>query len=124
MIKINHKGNFNKTTYFFDRSIKGDYLKIIRKYAEEGVLELRKKTPKDTGKTSLAWTYEIIQSKNSIIIYWNNDNIVDGVPIAIILQYGHVTKNDGYIDGIDYINPAIQPIYKKMIKELWGEVIK
>ena len=122
-IIINHKGNFAKTDSFFKRALRKDYLKILEKYGKEGVEALSQATPIDSKQTSKSWTYQIYKTKTGVTISWNNSNIVDGVPIAVILQYGHGTKNGGYVQGVDYINPALKPIFDKILNKAWGEVI-
>ena len=99
---------------------KGD----LDKYGEMGVEALKEYTPKDTGETSESWDYEIVHDKYGSSIYWTNDNIVDGVNIALILQYGHATKNGYWIEGIDYINPALQPVFEKIAEDAWREVLR
>lgn len=122
MIRIKHSGDFSKTTKFLNKILKRDYLKVLQKYAEQGVLALKNATPVDTGKTSESWGYEISQSNGKYIITWTNDNIAEYVPVAIIIQYGHATKNGGYVEGIDFINPAMKPIFDKMANDAWKEV--
>lgn len=122
MISITHHGNFNKTERFLNLAKKADYLRILRKYGDEGVKALAAATPLDSGKTANSWTYEISGSNGSYTISWSNSNIVAGVSIAIILQYGHGTGTGGYVQGRDYINPAIQPIFDKIANEAWKEV--
>ncbi len=122
MITVKYKGDLSKTKNFLTRGLKTDFRKILEKYGERGVAELTKATPKDTGKTSESWTYEIVDRFNSISIYWSNSNINDGVPIAIILQYGHGVNGGGFVNGIDYINPALKPIFNKIAKEAWKEI--
>ena len=97
---------------------------ILEKYAKEGVNALAEGTPIDSGETANSWNYEIRATRNGAVIYWTNSNIVNGVPIAMILQYGHGTRNGGYVQGIDYINPALQPIFDKMSNEVWREVTR
>jgi hypothetical protein len=123
MIKIIHKGNFNNTEKFLNRCSKLDYLNVLERYGKEGVSALASATPKDSGETANSWNYQVSHSSGVTKIEWTNSNIVDGVPIAIILQYGHATANGGYVQGRDYINPAIQPIFDKIANELWREVI-
>ncbi len=94
------------------------------KYGAAGVKALSAATPVDTGKTAGSWSYEIIQKNQSVEIIWNNSNIQNGVPIAVILQYGHATKSGGWVQGRDYINPAIQPIFDQIAEEAWKEVTK
>ena len=122
MIIISHKGNFNKTDKFLKRSANLDYLHVLQKYGREGVRALVSATPVDSGETADSWDYEIKRHRSGATISWTNSNIVDGVPIAIILQYGHGTRNGGYVQGRDYINPAIQPIFDKIAKDVWREV--
>jgi hypothetical protein len=123
-IQIKNYGNFNKTEGFLSRALRIDYLKILDNYGREGVAALAKATPVDSGLTASSWEYKITKSNTSLSIAWTNSHIVDGVPIAIILQYGHGTKNGGYVQGRDYINPAIQLIFDKIANDAWGEVIK
>ena len=97
---------------------------LLRQYAQEGVDALKRSTPKDTGATAASWYYDIIQTKNSIKIEWKNSNVVNGVPIAVIIQYGHATGNGGFIQGRDYINPAIQPIFDKISESIRKELTR
>lgn len=122
MIVIKHKGNFNKTERFLNRISKVDFLRILEKYGREGVNALAAATPVDSGLTANSWYYEVKSSRDSYTITWGNSNVVNGVPIAIVLQYGHATKNGGFVRGRDYINPAIQPIFDKIAEEAWREV--
>ena len=122
MIHIRQTGNFNKTDKFLKKVSLRNYISIFEKYGREGVSALALSTPIDSGETRNAWSYVIKRTKNGIIITWNNSHIDKGVPIAIILQYGHATGNGGYVQGRDYINPAIQPIFDSMAKEIWKEV--
>lgn len=99
--------------------------KILEKYGQAGVRALTDATPRDTGTTAESWRYVIKQFQNgSYKIEWINDNRKDGVPIALVIYYGHVTKGGGYVEGVDYINPALQPIFKKLANEAWEEVRK
>ncbi len=104
--------------------LKGDYLRGLEQYAQEGVAALMAATPVDTGLTASSWTYEITRGLGSTVIAFNNTNIQNGVPIAIILQYGHGTRNGGWVQGRDYINPAIQPIFDRIAANAWEEVTK
>lgn len=124
MVVIKQKGNFEKTSKFFERAKKRTYLKILERYAQEGVQALSSATPVNTGLTAQSWGYEIASTKNGYVISWTNSNVVDGVPIAIILQYGHGTGTGGYVEGLDYINPALKPIFDKMANDAWKEVIE
>ena len=122
MIKIKQKGDFSKVTKYLEKAKKGISINSLKKYAQEGVSALESSTPKDTGLTSRSWYYEIENKGGIVRISFCNSNIQNGVPIAIILQYGHGTRNGGWVEGIDYINPAIQPIFDKLAKEAWKEV--
>lgn len=122
MIKFKQRGNFNNTERFFKRAQKMDFYKNLEKYAREGVTALASATPIDSGKTAASWDYEIRKENGKISIYWTNSNINNGVPIAVILQYGHGTNGGGYVQGRDYINPAMQPIFDKIAENAWKEV--
>lgn len=124
MISVKHKGNFSRTYDFLNKAKRGINPKIFTRYAEEGVAALSRATPVDTGKTAASWYYKIEQENNSITISFCNSNIQNGVPIAIILQYGHGTRNGGWVQGRDYINPAIQPIFDKIANNAWREGTK
>ncbi len=122
MIGVRQKGNFNKTEKFLKKSFGRNYKSILEKYGQKGVESLSANTPVKTGLTASSWSYEIIQNQNSISVVWNNSNIQKGINIAIILQYGHGTKNGGYVSGRDYINPALRPFFDKMAEAAWKEV--
>lgn len=122
MISFRHSGDFKHTEKFFDKATNIDNLSSIEKYALEGVAALALATPFRTGKTASSWDYEIHRSSGKISIYWTNDNLNKGVNIAVILQYGHGTRNGGYVMGRDYINPAIRPIFDKIAEAAWKEV--
>lgn len=122
MISIKQKGDFSKTEKFLKKSFGRDYLDVLEKYAQQGVAALSAATPIDSGRTAISWEYEIIQNDSSISILWKNINTNKGVNIALILQYGHGTRNGGYVSGRDYINPALQPIFDKMADAAWKEV--
>lgn len=124
MISITNKGDFAKTFSFLNASTKIDISSIMDKYGKEGVSLLAKNTPIDSSKTSMSWTYKIDKTKGTTSINWYNTNVVNGVNIAIILQYGHGTQNGGYISGRDYINPALLPLFDRMTEEIWKEVTK
>lgn len=124
MISFRHKGNFSKTTRYMMSVKDAARLGDLDRYGRAGVSALASATPVDTGVTANSWYYEIIRTKESVTIAFNNSNIQNGVPIAIILQYGHGTRNGGWVQGRDYINPAIQPIFDNIAKEAWREVTK
>jgi hypothetical protein len=124
MIVFRHKGNFDKTEKFLNRSLVSDYMNIMRRYGEQGVKALEENTPVDSGKTSQSWNYEIRNYRGGMALSWINTNIVDGVPVAILIQYGHGTSNGGYVQGRDYINPALRSIFDGLARDLWEEVIR
>lgn len=122
VIIFRQKGDWKKTRKFLKRCSDLDLDDVLNLYGQEGVDALAKATPKDTGKTAASWSYEVTKSRESIVITWKNSNIVDGVPIAVILQYGHGTRNGGYVEGVDYINPAMRPVFERIAARAWGEV--
>ena len=122
MFKIRQKGNFNNIEKFLKKAQRNNFFSSLEKYGRAGVSALASATPIDSGLTADSWDFEIHRSKGSVSIRWTNSNINDGVPIAIIIQYGHGTRNGGYVQGRDYINPAIRPIFDKMANEVWKEV--
>ena len=124
MISFRQKGDFSKLTRFLERANNLVHLSDLDRYGREGVAALASATPVDTGKTAASWYYDIKINKESASITFNNSNIQNGVPIAIILQYGHGTRNGGWVEGRDYINPIIQPIFDKIAEEAWKEVTK
>lgn len=124
IVSVTQKGNFKKTDRFLHGLIGMHYSHKLKHYAEKGVQALKAATPKDTGKTAESWSYEIVESEGRTAIYWRNSNVVNGVPIAIILQYGHATRNGGFVEGIDYINPTLKPIFEEMAKKAWKEVVQ
>lgn len=124
MISFRQQGDFSKLTRYFERVKEVLKLSDLDKYGHEGVAALSSATPVDTGLTSRSWTYEINHSDDSVTISFDNTNIQNGVPIAIILQYGHGTRNGGWVQGRDYINPAIRPIFDKIANDAWKEISK
>jgi hypothetical protein len=124
MITFKQKGNFNNTEKFFKGAISPDYMRILEKYARQGVIALSQATPVDSGKTANSWGFEIQKTRKGVKIIWTNTNVVNGVPIAVLIEYGHATGNGGYVEGRDYINPVLQPIFDKIASELWEGVSK
>lgn len=122
MITFEHKGDFSKLTSFLEKAKEVVRFGELDKYGREGVAALASATPVDTGLTASSWYYEIEHKDGSATITFNNSNIQNGVPIAIILQYGHGTGTGGYVQGRDYINPAIRPIFERIADEAWREV--
>ena len=124
MVVIRHRGDLKKTRNFLERIVRRKYRDVLKKYGQRGVDALSAATPKDTGKTAGSWEYEIEQTQTGYTIEFNNTNLNHGVSIALLLQYGHGTRNGGYVQGIDYINPALRPVFEKMADEAWQEVVK
>ena len=124
MISFRQKGDFSKLNRFLERAKEAARLSILDKYGREGVAALASATPKDSGETANSWSYEIKHNNGSATISFCNSHIKQGVPIAIILQYGHGTGTGGWVEGRDYINPAIQPVFDKIVDEAWKEVTK
>lgn len=124
MIKFRQKGDFSKLTNYFEKLKQIARLSNLDKYGKEGVSALSSATPVDSGLTAKSWDYEVEISDGEARIVFTNSNIQNGVPIAIILQYGHGTGTGGYVEGRDYINPAIQPLFDKIADDAWKEVTK
>lgn len=123
MITFRQEGDFSKLNTFFQRALGILDWSILDKYGRAGVEALSSATPIESGKTADSWDYRIERKKNSVAIIFYNDNITpEGTPIAILLQYGHATRNGGYVEGIDYINPAIVPIFEEIANTAWAEV--
>lgn len=124
MISFRHKGDFSKLSGFLERAKEAVRLGDLDKYGQEGVAALASATPIESGLTANSWYYEIIHKNGSVAINFQNSNVQSGVPIAIILQYGHGTGTGGWVEGRDYINPAIQPVFDRIVNEAWREVTK
>ena len=122
MISFSHKGDFSKLTRFLERAKNAARIGILDRYGREGVAALASATPVDTGRTANSWSYTVENGRGSATISFHNSNIQNGVPIAIILQYGHGTGTGGWVQGRDYINPAIQPVFDRLANEAWREV--
>ena len=123
-VNFSHKGNFNNLERFLTKTmhIRSLVKPILEKYGRKGVEALSEATPRDTGLTAESWDYRIDETDNGYRIVWTNSNIQNGIMIAMLLQYGHGTGTGGYVEGIDYINPAIRGIFKNMADEAWKEV--
>lgn len=122
MIKFIHKGSFKNTEAFLKRNEQLKIEDILTKYGEEGVNALSEATPKDTGETASSWSYEIVKDSKGYRIYWRNSHVNEGIPIAILIQYGHGTGTGGYVQGRDFINPAMQVIFDNLADSAWREV--
>ena len=124
MITFRQDGDFSKLTSFLEKSKELFNVGILDKYGRKGVEALAAATPIDSGETANSWYYRIENKNGSAAIMFCNSHIQNGVPIAIILQYGHGTRNGGWVEGRDYINPALQPIFDELVKEAWKEATK
>lgn len=124
MIRFRSKGDFKKADKYFRNLIKASRVEILEKYGNKGVAALSSATPVESGLTASSWSYRIERSGSRVAIYFTNSNINKGVNIAIILQYGHGTGTGGWVEGQDYINPAIQPIFDELAEAAWREVTK
>lgn len=122
-ISFTSKGDFSKTIKFINKVKNVKINDILSKYGKIGVNALSQATPKDSGVTSRSWNYKIEVNNDNASIVWYNTNVVKGVNIAVILQYGHGTRNGGWVEGRDYINPAMKPIFDKIADQVWKEVI-
>lgn len=122
LVSFKHRGNFNRVERFLNRVSDREYLNILDHYGQMGVEALSKATPVDTGLTASSWTYEIERNRDQTTISWLNTNTNQGVNIAVILQYGHGTGTGGYVQGRDYINPAMRPVFDKIADQAWREV--
>lgn len=123
MIRLKSRGSYDKTEKFLKKLTSDDLRSIMEKYGREGIAALSTATPLDTGVTASSWEYEIVQDANSISLVFNNSSEIKiGIPIVILLQYGHGNGRGGYVQGRDFINPAIQPIFDKLADEAWKEV--
>lgn len=123
MIRITSKGDFSRTFKFLEKMKNRNIKQLLDKYGSQGVSALAGATPVDSGATANAWSYTVEVSGESAKITWSNNNVNKGVNIALILQYGHGTGTGGYVQGRDYINPAMRPIFDKIAEEAWKEVV-
>lgn len=123
-VEFKTKGDWNITLNFLKKDRDTELISTLRKYGKQGVTVLSDATPKDTGLTASSWSYEIwTDRKGNYKLYWTNSNLAQpGMPIALLIQYGHGTRYGTYVQGVDYINPALKPIFEKMANDLWGEV--
>lgn len=124
MITIESQGDWKLTRNWFDRMTKLDLALIMNQFGKEGVSALKAATPSKSGETAASWNYEVTRTGENWKITWTNSHVNNGVNIAVILQYGHGTRNGGYVVGRDYINPAIRPVFDKIAKKAWKEVTK
>lgn len=123
-VTVTRSKGFEKLEKRLKKAQKTDFSVILRRYGDEGVKALSEATPKESGETASSWDYRIVKSGHSSSIVWTNSNTNDGVNIAIILQYGHGTGTGGYVSGVDYINPALKPVFEKIAEDAWKELTK
>lgn len=123
-IKVKNTGDFSKTINFLKADREHKILSVLSKYGQIGVEALQETTPKDTGLTAASWSYEVKREKNGYSLSWANSNKSDGIPIVVLLYYGHATGNGYYIEGRDFITPAIQPIFDQLVDDAWKEMNK
>lgn len=128
MIRFVHKGNFKHTEGLFKTVKQKLWLRDMNRLGQEGVNALSTATPKDTGLTAASWTYELVDNPGEFSIVWSNTNVNNNgryeVNIAVLLQYGHATRNGGWVEGRDYINPALQPIFDRIANDAWEVIIR
>lgn len=123
MISVKHSGDFRKIERFLKKNQNISFNRYLKMYAQKGVEALAAATPKDTGLTADSWSYKIIKDENTTSIVWTNSNVVDGwYNVALMIQYGHGTATGVYVEGIDYINPALRSIFDELAEEIWKEV--
>ena len=122
MFRIRSSGSFDNTNRFLQEVQKQNFITLLHHYGKDGIIALSMNTPRDTGETSVSWGYQVILDDGEARLEFTNSNINEGVPIAVILQYGHGTGTGGYVEGRDYINPAIQPVFDRIVDSIWTEV--
>lgn len=122
MITFRHRGNFKNAEKFLEKNSSINIDSILHRYGREGVDALAAATPVDTGETSKSWTYEVKKTRNGSSLTWSNTNAPGGVPVVILIQYGHATKGGTYVQGIDFINPVMKPIFDQIAKDIWKAV--
>lgn len=122
MFSFEQKGSFSKTDNFLQKMLRGDIYKNLDKYGRMGAAALAQATPRDTGRTASSWTYDISKTRDTYTITWRNTNVQGGRPVAIMLQYGHGTGTGGYVQGRDYINPVVRPLFDQIANEVWKVV--
>lgn len=124
MIKVTSKGTWAKTRNWLQGLLSGDQFASLAKYGPIGVNALSSATPKESGETASSWTYDIESGPGRFIMTWSNTHVNDGENVAILLQYGHGVRGGGYVEGRDYINPAMRPVFDQMVEEMWKVVTK
>lgn len=122
-LHISSIGDFERTIRFLTKMNRGDYMDRIKECCERGVVALSRATPVETGKTAESWSYEIRTTFDGLVVYWTNANVINGFNVAVGLQYGHGTGTGGYVRGLDYINPAMRPVFEEIANDIWQEVV-
>lgn len=122
MIAFSQSGEFTITDKFLKKNNTQTSRAILNRYGAIGVQALANATPRDSGKSASSWRYEVVTNKGYASLRWLNDNVVDGFPVVIMIHYGHGTKNGGYVQGRDFINPIVRPIFDRIAEELWKGV--
>lgn len=122
MISVRQRGNFSNLEKFLKKSLGHDWEKVLDEYGKRGVKALSDNTPVDTGLLKSSWYYEIVKEDGAVRVIWKNSDIENGVPVALLVVYGHGTKNGGYVEGRDFISPALQPIFDELAEAAWKEV--
>lgn len=122
MIGVKTSGSFDNTLKFLRRASKEDSIGNLDSYGERGVRALQAATPKESGETARSWAYRVVRDRGRVRIEWYNTHEQDGSNIAILLQYGHGTGTGGWVEGRDYINPAMRPVFDKIASDIWKEV--
>lgn len=122
LVVMKQSGSLKNFEGFLYKNRKRRLYQLLNEYGKQGVELLRDATPVDTGKTATGWDYEIEVSSQGVSLYWINNNVNEGVPIAILIQYGHATRSGSYVQGVNYINPALRPLFESMATKLWKEV--
>lgn len=123
MIEIESHGDWSKTSKWFNKVLRRSYKDQLAKYGEMGVANLSANTPKDTGLTSRSWGYEITEDEDSVTITWTNSNMArERISIALLIQHGHATRSGTFVQGRDYINPSLAPVFDAISKKAWEEV--
>jgi hypothetical protein len=123
LIRFKHTGNFQRTENFLNKIRHKDFKSTLAKYGTQGVNALSSSTPVDSSLTANSWDYEIKVFRGGFKIIWSNSNVVDGIPVAILIQYGHGTRSGRFVEGRDFINPAMRPIFDSLVENLWKEVV-
>lgn len=122
MFDIDSRGSDDKIRSFLSRMQVGSVFSSLESFGQRGLDALASATPVNSGLTADSWTYEVVSKGGKYTVIWHNTNVVDGLPVAILIQYGHGTKDGGWVEGQDYINPAIQPVFDRLADEVWREV--